>query len=110
MVPHSSSGRGEYKIVVKGHLDEQWSDWFEGLAITTGFGKDGTPITTFTGSVADQAALHGVLARIRDINMPLISVTPIKSNSKDEADPQCLEQAKSEGGADACPEQSRRAD
>ena len=95
------SGRGEYEIVVKGHLDEQWSDWFEGLAITTGSGEDGTPITTFTGPVADQAALHGVMGRIRDINMPLISVTPIKSNSKDKANTWCSEQANPEGGADA---------
>ncbi len=87
------SGRGEYEIKVKGHLDERWSYWFEELTITTGFSEDGTPITTFTGPVVDQAALHGVLARIRDINMPLISVTPIESNSKDES------QAKSEGGA-----------
>jgi hypothetical protein len=43
------------------------------------------PITTFTGWLVDQAALHGVLARIRDINMPLISVTPIELTSKDES-------------------------
>ncbi len=91
------SGRGEYEIVVKGHLDEQWSDWFEGLAITTSSGEDGTPITTFTGPVADQAALHGVLGRIRDINMPLISVTPVESNSRDEANTWRSKQAKSEG-------------
>ncbi len=104
MAPYSFSGRGEYKIVVKGHLDEQWSNWFEGLAIATSLGEDGMPITTFTGPVADQAALHGVLGKIRDINMPLISVTPIKANTKRS------EQAKSEGGTDACPEQSQRAD
>ncbi len=49
--------------------------------------------------IADQAALHDVLARIRDINVPLISVTPIEPNSKDEAPPLCSEQAKSVGGA-----------
>ncbi len=76
----SLSGRGEYEIKVKGHLDEQWSSWFEDLTITTGFNDDGTPITTFTGPLVDQAALHGVLARIRDINMPLISVTQIELN------------------------------
>ena len=76
----SLSGRGEYEIKVKGHLDEQWSPWFEDLTITTGFNDDGTPITTFTGPIVDQAALHGVLARIRDINMPLISVTQIELN------------------------------
>ena len=81
----SLSGRGEYEIKVKGHLDEQWSPWFEDLTITTGFNDDGTPITTFTGPIVDQAALHGVLAKIRNINMPLISVTPIELTSKDES-------------------------
>ena len=81
----SLSGRGEYEIKVKGHLDEQWSSWFEDLTITTGFNEDGTPITTFTGPIVDQAALHGVLARIRDIHMPLISVSPVELNLKDES-------------------------
>jgi hypothetical protein len=79
------SGRGEYEIKVKGHLDEEWSSWFADLTITTGFGGDGTPITTFTGWLVDQAALHGVLARIRDIHMPLISVTQIESDSQDKS-------------------------
>lgn len=74
------SGRGQYEIKVKGHLDEQWSPWFEDLTITTGFGEDGMPITTFAGPIVDQAALHGVLARIRDINMPLISVNQVESS------------------------------
>ena len=81
----SLSGRGEYEIKVKGHLDERWSYWFEELTITTGYSEDSTPITTFTGHLVDQAALHGVLAKIRDINMPLISVTQVESNSKDES-------------------------
>jgi hypothetical protein len=76
MNPPSFSGQGTYEIVIKGHLDEQWSYWFEDLTIATGFGEDGTPITTLTGQFADQAALHGVLATIRDINVPLISVCP----------------------------------
>lgn len=87
------SGRGEYEIKVKGHLDERWSYWFEELAITTGFSEDGTPITTFTGQLVDQAALHGVLAKIRDIHMPLISVSQIEMDSKDES------QTHSKGGA-----------
>lgn len=71
-------GHGVYEIKAKGHLDEQWSSWFDGLQITTGFNKDGIAITTFTGPIVDQAALHGVIARIRDIHMPLISVNQIK--------------------------------
>jgi hypothetical protein len=54
---------GEYVIKVKGHLDERKSYWFEGLTMTTGF-DDGRPITTFSSPLADQAALHGVLAKI----------------------------------------------
>ncbi len=77
------SGQGVYEIKTKGHLDEQWSSWFEGLAIATGFAEDGTPITTFTGPLVDQAALHGVLGKIRDINMPLISVNQVEIDAKD---------------------------
>ena len=77
----SFSGRGVYEIKVKGHIDEEWSYWFQGMAITIGFTEDDTPVTTFTGALVDQAALHGVLARIRDINMPLISVNQIKPAS-----------------------------
>lgn len=59
-----------YEIVVAGHLDNQWSDWFDGLTLITG--KDDT--TQPIGPMADQAALHGLLSRIRDLNLPLISV------------------------------------
>jgi len=72
------SGQGPYEIRVKGHIDERWSDWFEGMNITPGFEEGNGPITTFTGEIRDQAALHGVLAKIRDINMPLLSVNKIK--------------------------------
>ena len=74
----SFAGQGFYEIVAKGHLDEQWSPWFEDLTITTGLLEDGTPVTTFAGPIVDQAALHGVLGKIRDINMPLISVNQVQ--------------------------------
>ena len=77
------SGPGEYVIKVKGHIDEGKSYWFEGLTMTTGFDEDGRPITTFSGPLADQAALHGVLAKIRDMNLPLISVSQVETDSKD---------------------------
>ena len=77
-------GPGEYVIKVKGHLDERKSYWFEGLTLTTGFDEDDNPITTLSGPLADQAALHGVLAKIRDMNLPLISVSQVKHGSKDE--------------------------
>src|SRR5712692_7258245 len=59
-----------HEIRVQGHLDERWSDWMEGLAVTRE--SDGT--TTLTGPLADQAALHGVLNRIRDLALPIVSV------------------------------------
>ncbi len=75
------SAPGEYVIKVKGHLDERKSYWFEGLTMTTGFDEDDRPITTFSGPLADQAALHGVLAKIRDMNLPLISVKQVEIDS-----------------------------
>ena len=79
------SGTGEYVIKVKGHLDECKSYWFEGLTITTGFDEDGRPITVLSGPLVDQAALHGVLAKIRDMNLPLISVEENEIGSKHES-------------------------
>ncbi len=74
-------GQGDYEIKAKGHLDQQWCSWFEGLKMSTEFAEDGTPITVFSGSIVDQAALHGVLGKIRDINMPLISVNQTSPDS-----------------------------
>ncbi len=63
-----------YQIRIKGHLGRQWTDWFEGLAIT--LEDDGE--TLLTGQVVDQAALHGLLKKVRDVGMPLLSVSPMK--------------------------------
>ena len=78
------SGLGEYVIKVRGHLDERKSYWFEGLKMTTDFDEAGRPITTFTGHLVDQAALHGVLAKIRDMNLHLISVSKVELGAQDE--------------------------
>ena len=59
-----------YRVQVRGHLDDRWSDWLGGLAVRRQ--DDGT--TALVGPVVDQAALHGVLARIRDLGLPLLSV------------------------------------
>ena len=83
MNPPGFSGQGTYQIVVQGHLDEQSSYWFEGLTLTTGYDEGGAPITTLAGRFVDQAALHGVLATIRDMNLTLISVTPVKADTQD---------------------------
>ncbi|TME26618.1 MAG: hypothetical protein E6I75_26105 [Chloroflexi bacterium] len=62
-----------HEIRVHGHLDQRWADWLEGLTFT--HESDGT--TTLTGPLADQAALHGVLNRIRDLALPIVSVRRI---------------------------------
>lgn len=61
---------GIYEIRIKGQLDERWSEWFEGLTIT----PEDNGNTLLTGSVVDQAALHGLLRKVRDLAMPLLSV------------------------------------
>jgi membrane protease YdiL (CAAX protease family) len=76
------SGDGIYEIKVRDHIDEAQRYWFEGMAISTSLDDDGAPVTTFRGSVVDQAALHGVLARIRDMNLKLISVNKIKESNQ----------------------------
>jgi hypothetical protein len=63
-----------YQIRLKGHLGPHWSDWFGGLAITL----DDTGETLLTGPVVDQAALHGVLRKVRDLGIPLLSVVCVK--------------------------------
>ncbi len=64
---------GVYQIRVSGVLDDRWSDWFDGFS----FNKSSVNETVLTGCVTDQAALHGLLSKIRDIGLPLISVERI---------------------------------
>jgi hypothetical protein len=64
-------GPERYEIRLKGHLDSRWAAWFDGLSLTNE--SDGT--TLIHGPVADQAALHGLLQKTRDLGLPLISVT-----------------------------------
>jgi hypothetical protein len=60
-----------YEIRIKGHLDTRWAAWFEGMCLT--HAPDGT--TTLSGEVADQAALHGLLHKLQDLGVPLLSIT-----------------------------------
>jgi hypothetical protein len=71
-----------YQIRVKGHLGHEWTDWFEGLTIT--LEEDGD--TLLTGPVIDQAALHGLLKKVRDLGMPLVSVSPLEHGQADQSD------------------------
>ena len=63
-----------YQIKVPGHLDESWSDWAGGMAITVESEGAGPPVTTLTGTVVDQAALQSLLRRLYSLGLPLISV------------------------------------
>jgi hypothetical protein len=67
-----------YLIRVRGLLDERWSDWFGGVEMAPEEAVDGSPITMLTGTF-DHSALHGVLTRLRDLNLTLISVTRMGS-------------------------------
>ena len=74
--PPAGAGPAEparYELRVQGVLDDRWSAWFEGLRIAS----DQAGQTTITGPVADQAALHGLLTKIRDLGLPLLSVRRI---------------------------------
>lgn len=68
-----------YEIRVKGHLDARWAAWFDGLSLSNE--SEGT--TTIHGPVVDQAALHGLLQRLRDVGVPLVSVTPVTPTHPD---------------------------
>ena len=68
---------GVYQIRVSGVLDDRWSDWFDGFS----FNKSSVNETVLTGCVTDQAALHGLLGKIRDIGLPLISVERINDEN-----------------------------
>jgi hypothetical protein len=65
---------GRYEIRVKGHLDARWVAWFDGMALT----HDGDGTTRIHGHVVDQAALHGLLGKVRDVGLPLVSVTEVE--------------------------------
>ena len=63
-----------YEIRLKGHLDDKWADWFDGLTITRADNGE----TLLRGAVVDQAALHGVLRKVRDLGLPLLSVIQVE--------------------------------
>ena len=65
---------GRYEIRLKGHLDARWAAWFDGLTVT----RDSDGTTIIHGPVADQAALHGLLQKTRDLGLPLISVNYVE--------------------------------
>jgi hypothetical protein len=66
-----------YEIKVQGRIDENWSDWFDGMTIVSETSADGTSITTLTGTVVDQAALIGLLRRLHNLHLRLLSVNRV---------------------------------
>ena len=68
-----------YEIRLQGHLDSRWAAWFDGLSLTNE--RDGT--TVISGWVLDQSALHGLLQKVRDVGLPLVSVTQVDPDQPD---------------------------
>jgi len=76
-------GAPVYQIRLRGHLDARWADWFGGLEVSLEEGGD----TLLIGPVVDQAELHGLLKRVRDLGMPLISVNELRGKEERRPDP-----------------------
>ena len=70
---------GLYEIRIKGHLDNRWADWFDGLTIT----REDNGETRLIGPVVDQAALHGLLRKVRDLGLPLVAVIHVEPKPAD---------------------------
>jgi hypothetical protein len=74
----SETAAGRYRIRIKGHLASRWATWFEPMTLTA----EGDGTTAIEGPVADQAALHGLLHKVRDIGLPLLSVTRLDTDPR----------------------------
>jgi hypothetical protein len=86
MRPKNSMARLIYEIQVQGKLDQDWGVWFNGLFVDINHSSDQPPLTKLTVAVADQAALRGVLGKLWDLNLTLISIRRIEAKYKDEGD------------------------
>jgi hypothetical protein len=79
-----------YRLTIKGHLGSEWSEWFDGLSISMADNGE----TVLTGPVVDQTALHGVLVKIRDLGLPLLSLTRVTPDVSDAVTgPMCTTQS-----------------
>jgi hypothetical protein len=72
-----------YEIRVQGRLDQRWSTWFDGLIIS----YEGDDITVMRGPLADEAALHGILIKVRDLALPLLSLNRVTAQGPDSSSP-----------------------
>ena len=80
MIDTQNSNAKVYEIRLRGHLDARWVKWFDGLAITL----DENGNTLLSGPVADQPALHGILKKVRDVGLPLLSVNSVEPDTKED--------------------------
>ena len=72
-----------YRIRVQGRLDESWSVWFDGMAVESQIDINGEPVTTLSGGIPDQSALHGILNKIRNMGLPLLSIEQVVLTQED---------------------------
>jgi hypothetical protein len=77
-----------YRIELQGSLDEDWSDWFAGMSVAVERADDGSPVTCLTGMVADQSALRGLLSKIWDMGLTLLSVVRVESDRQIRTEPE----------------------
>jgi hypothetical protein len=77
--PAPAHGSGPYEIRLQGHLDRRWTAWFDGLSLS----HEGDGTTLLRGDVVDQSALHGLLDKVRDLGLPLVSVTHLGADPDD---------------------------
>ena len=70
-----------YQITICGHMDERWESWFDNFTITPTYAPDGKAVTIMTGCVVDQAALYGMVARLRNLGAELVSIRPLPNNT-----------------------------
>ena len=83
MSGHQRSDRQQvYQVKLRGRLDARWSTWFHGMAITSEEADDGCVITTLTGPVIDQVELRGILVKIWDLNLTLVSVSQVEPETE----------------------------
>jgi hypothetical protein len=83
-----------YCITIKGHLDDEWSEWFDGLTVTL----VDTGETILTGPIVDQTALHGLLSKIRDLGLPLLALTRLAPERGDVTTPWSPTEAEARNG------------